>query len=85
MVAAEPRGASNGSVDGVGRYQNPAPDRTSDVDSLVRSDDLVGREGQVSLAIEAGGRGFVELSARGSLIRRPSRSSCITSANPVRC
>ena len=46
-----------------------------DADSLVRSDDLVGREGQVSLAIEAGGRGFVELTARGSLIRRPSRSS----------
>ena len=46
-----------------------------DVDSLVRSDDLVGREGEVSLAIEAGGRGFVELTARGSLIRRPSRSS----------
>ena len=46
-----------------------------EADSLVRSDDLVGREGHVSLAIEAGGRGFVELTARGSLIRRPSRCS----------
>ena len=46
-----------------------------EADSLVRSDDLIGREGYVSLAIEADGRGFVELSARGNLIRRPARSS----------
>ena len=45
-----------------------------EADSLVRSDDLLGQEGRVSLAIEAGQRGFVELSVRGSLIRRPARS-----------
>ena len=46
-----------------------------EADSLVRSDDLVGREGEISLAIETGQRGFVELSVRGSLIRRPASSS----------
>ena len=46
-----------------------------EADSLVRSDDLVGKGGFVSLAIQADGRGFVELSARGNLIRRPARSS----------
>ena len=44
-----------------------------EADSLVRSNDLVGQEGRVSLAIEAGQRGFVELTVRGSLIRRPAR------------
>ena len=46
-----------------------------EADSLVRSDDLIGQEGRISLAIEAGMRGFVELTVRGSLIRRPARSS----------
>ena len=44
-----------------------------EADSLVRSNDLIGQEGRVSLAIEAGQRGFVELTVRGSLIRRPAR------------
>ncbi|RPG07983.1 MAG: nodulation protein NodD [Planctomycetaceae bacterium TMED241] len=46
-----------------------------DVNSLVRSADLIGREGIVTLAIEAESRGFVELTARGSLIRRPAVSN----------
>lgn len=46
-----------------------------DADSLVRSNDLIGVEGIVTLGIEAGSRGFVELNARGSLIRRPAVSS----------
>ena len=46
-----------------------------DADSLVRSNDLIGLEGIVTLAIEAESRGFVELSARGSLIRRPAISA----------
>jgi len=43
-----------------------------EVDSLVRSSDLIGLEGTVTLTIEADSRGFVEVSARGSLIRRPA-------------
>jgi len=53
-----------------------------EADSLVRSNDLIGQEGRVSLAIEVGQRGLVELSVRGSLIRRPARSSEAT-ALPV--
>ena len=45
-----------------------------DVDSLVRTGDLIGREGRITLEITAEERGFVELNARGSLIRRPARS-----------
>ena len=46
-----------------------------DADSLVRSNDLIGVEGIVTLGIEAESRGFVELKIRGSLIRRPAVSS----------
>ena len=44
------------------------------VNSLVRTEDLVGLEGRVTLEIGSDNRGFVELTARGSLIRRPARS-----------
>ena len=43
-------------------------------DSLVRSDDLIGLEGVVTLAMDAEQRGFVELSVRGTLLRRPALS-----------
>ncbi len=46
-----------------------------EVDSLVRSTDLIGLEGLVTLTIEPNSRGFVEVSARGSLIRRPAISA----------
>ena len=46
-----------------------------EVDSLVRSTDLIGLEGLVTLTIEPDSRGFVEVSARGSLIRRPAISA----------
>ena len=45
-----------------------------EADSLVRSDDLVGLEGVVTLAMDAEKRGFVELSVRGALLRRPALS-----------
>ena len=45
-----------------------------EADSLVRSDDLIGLEGVVTLAMDAEQRGFVELSVRGTLLRRPARS-----------
>ena len=45
-----------------------------EVDSLVRSDDLIGSEGVVTLAMDAEHRGFVELSVRGTLLRRPALS-----------
>ena len=45
-----------------------------EADSLVRSDDLVGLEGVVTLAMDAERRGFVELSVRGTLLRRPALS-----------
>ena len=45
-----------------------------EADSLVRSDDLVGLEGVVTLAMDAENRGFVELSVRGTLLRRPALS-----------
>lgn len=44
-----------------------------EVNSLVRGDDLIGQQGTVSLAIEPGQRGFIELTVRGSLIRRPAK------------
>ena len=46
-----------------------------EADSLVRSDDLIGLEGVVTLAMDAERRGFVELSVRGTLLRRPALSS----------
>ena len=45
-----------------------------EADSLVRSDDLVGMEGVVTLAMDREQRGFVELSVRGTLLRRPALS-----------
>ena len=45
-----------------------------EADSLVRSDDLVGLEGVVTLAMDGEQRGFVELSVRGTLLRRPALS-----------
>ena len=44
-----------------------------EVDSLVRSDDIIGMVGRITLAVEAGQRGFVELSVKGSLLRRTAR------------
>ena len=44
-----------------------------EADSLVRSDDIIGMVGRITLAIETGQRGFVELSVKGSLLRRPAR------------
>ena len=46
-----------------------------EADSLVRSDDLIGLEGVVTLAMDAEQRGFVELSVKGSLLRRPALSA----------
>ena len=45
-----------------------------EADSLVHNDELIGLEGCVTLAISEGERGFVEVTARGSLLRRPARS-----------
>ena len=45
-----------------------------EADSLVRSDDLVGLEGVVTLGMDGEQRGFVELSVRGTLLRRPALS-----------
>ena len=45
-----------------------------DADSLVRSDDLIGMEGVVTLEMDTQQRGFVELSVRGTLMRRPALS-----------
>ena len=45
-----------------------------EADSLVRSEDLIGLEGLVTLDLTQHERGFVELQARGSLIRRPAVS-----------
>ena len=45
------------------------------VNSLVCTEDLVGLEGRVTLEVGSDNRGFVELTARGSLIRRPARST----------
>ena len=44
-----------------------------EADSLVRSDDIIGMVGRITLAVETGQRGFVELSVKGSLLRRPAR------------
>ena len=45
-----------------------------EANSLVRGDELIGQQATVSLAIEPGQRGFIEMTVRGSLIRRPARS-----------
>lgn len=44
-------------------------------DSSIRSDDLAGQQGVVTLRVEPDQRGFVEINVRGSLIRRPAISS----------
>ena len=44
-------------------------------DSSIRSDDLAGQQGIVTLRVEPDQRGFVEINVRGSLIRRPAISS----------
>ena len=46
-----------------------------DANTVVRADDLIGREAQVTLPLSAEQRGFVELSVRGSLLRRAARSA----------
>ena len=46
-----------------------------EADSLVRSDDLVGLEGVVTLGMDTEQRGFVELSVKGILLRRPALSA----------
>ena len=54
-------------------------------DSLVRSEDLIGLEGLVTLELSETERGFVELQARGSLLRRPALSlaGTLPSGTPV--
>jgi membrane-bound ClpP family serine protease len=46
-----------------------------DVNSLVSSEDLIGCEGRVTLPMDSHRRGFVEVSVRGTMIRRPAVSS----------
>ena len=50
-------------------------DGNRDANTVVRADDLIGREAQVTLPLSAEQRGFVELSVRGSLLRRAARSA----------
>ena len=45
------------------------------VDSLVRSTDLVGLEGRVTLPMDRHQRGYVELQVKGCRIRRPALSA----------
>ena len=44
-------------------------------DSLVHSDDLIGLQGLITLEADTETRGFVEVSVKGSLLRRPALSS----------
>lgn len=46
-----------------------------DANTVVRSDDLIGSEATVTLPLSVDERGFVELSVRGSLLRRAARSA----------
>ena len=46
-----------------------------EADTLIRNDDLVGQQGKITLTVSKDQRGFVELSVRGSLIRRPALSN----------
>lgn len=48
---------------------------TRQVDSLVRSEELIGLEARVTLSLSSTQRGFVEVIARGSLLRRPAISA----------
>ena len=45
------------------------------VNSLIRSEDLVGLEARVTLSVEPTRRGLVEVLVRGSLLRRPALSA----------
>ena len=58
---------------GIGATKTLAILGRREADSLVRSDDLVGLPGRITLRIQSGKRGFVELSVKGSLLRRPAR------------
>ncbi|ABI46767.1 NfeD family protein [Synechococcus sp. CC9311] len=49
-----------------------------EADTLIRNDDLVGQQGQITLTVAKNQRGFVELKVRGSLIRRPALSNAGT-------
>ena len=46
-----------------------------DANTMVRADDLIGSEATVTLPLSIDERGFVELSVRGSLLRRAARSA----------
>ena len=46
-----------------------------EADTLIRNDDLIGQQALVTLPVSQEERGFVELSVRGSLIRRPALSN----------
>ena len=58
---------------GIGATKTLAILGRREADSLVRSDDLVGLPGRITLRIQSGQRGVVELSVKGSLLRRPAR------------
>ena len=58
---------------GIGATKTLAILGRREADSLVRSDDIIGMVGRITLAVEAGQRGFVELSVKGSLLRRTAR------------
>ena len=45
-----------------------------DANTVVRADDLIGLEARVTLPVSQKQRGFVEVSVRGSLLRRAARS-----------
>ncbi len=49
-----------------------------EADTMIRNDDLVGQQGQITLTVAQDQRGFVELNVRGSLIRRPALSNAGT-------
>jgi hypothetical protein len=58
---------------GIGATKTLAIMGRREADSLVRSDDIIGMVGRITLAVEGGQRGFVELSVKGSLLRRTAR------------
>jgi hypothetical protein len=58
---------------GIGATKTLAILGQREADSLVRSEDIIGMVGRITLAVEAGQRGFVELSVKGSLLRRTAR------------
>ena len=55
-----------------------------DANTMVHVDDLLGREVLVTLPLSADERGFVEVSVRGSLLRRPARSASMPLARGKR-